>query len=130
MRTMVEGLVALKLLEGDVDELLEEDDEIKDFCPHKTSHWLGIDVHDVGDYRIDEDWRDLEAGMVLTIEPGIYIPRNETTEHLPARYRGIGVRVEDDVLITRNGCEVLSHAVPKEPDEIENLMAGVDAPAA
>jgi len=123
LRTMVEGLVALGLLQGDVDELLAEDDEVRDFCPHKTSHWLGIDVHDVGDQRIDDQWRELEPGMVLTIEPGIYIPRNETTEHLPARYRGIGVRVEDDVLITRSGCEVLSAAAPKEAEAIEALMA-------
>ena len=106
-----------------MDTLLAEQDEIKDFCPHKTSHWLGLDVHDVGDYRIDGEWRELEPGMVLTIEPGIYIPHNETTEHLPARYRGIGVRVEDDVLITRHGCEVLTAAAPKQADAIEALMA-------
>ena len=123
LRTMVQGLVELGLLQGEVDTLLAEQDEIKDFCPHKTSHWLGLDVHDVGDYRIDGEWRELEPGMVLTIEPGIYIPHNETTEHLPARYRGIGVRVEDDVLITRHGCEVLTAAAPKQADAIEALMA-------
>ena len=123
LHTMAQGLVELGLLQGDVETLLAEQDEIKDFCPHKTSHWLGIDVHDVGDYRIDGEWRELEPGMVLTIEPGIYIPRNETTEHLPAKYRGIGVRVEDDVLITRSGCEVLTEAAPKQADAIEALMA-------
>jgi Xaa-Pro aminopeptidase len=123
LRTMVNGLLELHLLEGDLEELLAEQDEVKDFCPHKTSHWLGIDVHDVGDYRIGEAWRELEAGMVLTIEPGIYIPRNETTEHLPAKYRGIGVRVEDDVLITKSGCEVLTAGAPKQADDIEALMA-------
>ena len=122
LATMVEGLVALKLLEGDVAAIIE-DERYKDFCPHKTSHWLGIDVHDVGDYRIDSTWRELEPGMVLTIEPGIYIPRNETTEHVPAKYRGIGVRIEDDVLITRSGCEVLTAGVPKAIDEVEALMA-------
>ncbi len=122
LRVMVEGLVALKILKGEVDTLIEEEG-YRDVCPHKTSHWLGIDVHDVGDYRIDSTWRQLEPGMVLTIEPGIYIPRNETTEHLPSKYRGIGVRIEDDVLITRGGCEVLTAAVPKRIDEVEALMA-------
>lgn len=119
---MVDGLLALGILQGDAEEILASDAYL-DFCPHKTSHWLGIDVHDVGDYRIEDDWRELEAGMVLTIEPGIYIPVNETTEHLPAKYRGIGVRIEDDVLITKQGCEVLSAGVPKDPAEIERLMA-------
>jgi len=122
LRTMICGLIDLNLLTGDVEELLANE-EYRDLCPHKTSHWLGIDVHDVGDYRIDSDWRELEPGMVLTIEPGIYVPHNETTEHLPARYRGIGVRVEDDVLITKNGCEVLSDTVPKDVAAIEALMA-------
>ncbi len=122
LKTMVQGLIDLKLLEGEVEAIIAAEG-YRDFCPHKTSHWLGIDVHDVGDYRIDSSWRELEAGMVLTIEPGIYIPRNETTEHLPAKFRGIGVRIEDDVLITRSGCEVLTAAVPKTIDEVEALMA-------
>ncbi len=122
LKIMVAGLVALKILDGDVETLIEEEG-YKDYCPHKTSHWLGIDVHDVGDYRIDSTWRELEPGMVLTIEPGIYIPRNETTEHLPSKYRGIGVRIEDDVLITRSGCEVLTAAVPKRIEDVEALMA-------
>lgn len=132
LHTMVSGLVALKLLEGDVDLLVEgvlqgDDspacDAVRQFCPHKTSHWLGIDVHDVGDYRIEDNWRELEPGMVLTIEPGIYIPDSARTAHLPKKYRGIGVRVEDDVLITPQGCEVLSAGVPKAPDDIEQIMA-------
>jgi Xaa-Pro aminopeptidase len=122
LRVMIEGLVALNILTGDTEELISNE-AYKAFCPHKTSHWLGIDVHDVGDYRIDGSWRELEAGMVLTIEPGIYIPRDESTKHLPAKYRGIGVRIEDDVLITRTGCEVLSAGVPKDAKEIEALMA-------
>jgi Xaa-Pro aminopeptidase len=122
LRTMLAGLLELKLLEGDLENLLDSE-AARGFCPHKTSHWLGIDVHDVGDYRFDDSWRELEPGMVLTIEPGIYIPDNPTTEHLPQKYRGIGVRVEDDVLITANGCEVLSRAVPKEAADIEALMA-------
>ncbi|MEM9622010.1 MAG: M24 family metallopeptidase, partial [Pseudomonadota bacterium] len=115
------------LLQGEVDDLIE-DQSYGVFCPHKTSHWLGIDVHDVGDYRIDDSWRELEAGMVLTIEPGIYLPLNASTEHLPERYRGIGVRIEDDVLITKTGHEVLSDDLPKLIDEVEQLMAaGADA---
>jgi Xaa-Pro aminopeptidase len=122
VRVMVEGLLALQLLEGDVDQIIASE-SYKTLCPHKTSHWLGIDVHDVGDYRIDSSWREFEAGMVLTIEPGIYIPRDDTTKHLPSAYRGIGIRIEDDVLITKGGCEVLSDGVPKRPDQIEQLMA-------
>lgn len=121
VRTMVAGLIALNILDGDIDKLIA-DETYRDYCPHKTSHWLGIDVHDVGDYRIDSSWRELEPGMVLTIEPGIYIPRNDTTKHLPAKYRGIGVRIEDDVLITRGGCEVLSAALPKAAWAIEAVM--------
>lgn len=122
LRVMIKGLVALNILTGDIEELISSE-AYKAFCPHKTSHWLGIDVHDVGDYCIDGSWRELEAGMVLTIEPGIYIPRDQSTRHLPTKYRGIGVRIEDDVLITRTGCEVLSAGVPKQAKEIEALMA-------
>lgn len=122
MRTIVRGLLDLGLVAGEFEALLDSA-EVRVLCPHKTSHWLGIDVHDVGDYRIDGCWRDFEPGMVLTIEPGIYIPRNASTAHLPEKYRGIGVRIEDDVLITADGAEVLSAAVPKDADAIETLMA-------
>jgi Xaa-Pro aminopeptidase len=122
VRTMVEGLVGLKLLQGSVDQLIKSE-AYKIFCPHKTSHWLGIDVHDVGDYRIDDSWREFEPGMVLTIEPGIYLSEHDDNQQIPARLRGIGVRIEDDVLITREGCEVLTADVPKEPAEVEALMA-------
>lgn len=122
LRVMVEGLLALKVLEGDVETVIAEG-QYANYCPHKTSHWLGMDVHDVGDYQIDDSWRELEPGMVLTIEPGIYIPRDDSTEHLPAKLRGLGVRIEDDVLITKNGCEVLTAGVPKQADQIEALMA-------
>ncbi len=121
LKVMVEGLLALGLLEGDVETVLAEEDYYH-LIPHKTSHWLGIDVHDVGDYQIEDAWREFEPGMVLTIEPGIYIPRHESTDHLPARYRGIGVRIEDDVLITKDGHEVLTEAVPKRVKEIEAVM--------
>jgi Xaa-Pro aminopeptidase len=123
VRVMVDGMLDLGLLDGDAAELIETG-EFRDFCPHRTSHWLGIDVHDVGDYRFDDTWRDLAPGMVLTIEPGLYVPHNETTDHVPSKYRGIGVRIEDDVLITKSGCEVLTRAVPKDVAGIEALMAG------
>ncbi len=122
LRVMVEGLLVLGLISGDIDTIIA-DESYRVFCPHKTSHWLGIDVHDVGDYRIEDHWRELEPGMVLTIEPGIYLPRNQTTKHLPNKYRGLGVRIEDDILITKTGCEVLSEAIPKDPVAIEQLMS-------
>jgi Xaa-Pro aminopeptidase len=118
LRTMVEGLVDLKLLGGDVDELIA-DERYKKFCVHRSSHWLGLDVHDVGDYRVHDAWRTLEAGMVLTIEPGIYIPDDES---VPAQFRGIGIRIEDDILVTRDGGEVLTAAAPKLIDDVEALM--------
>ncbi len=121
LRIMVQGLVALKILKGNVEELIAEE-AYKAFCPHKTSHWLGIDVHDVGDYRIEDSWREFEPGMVLTIEPGIYIPDRPGSAKVPVKYKGLGVRIEDDVLITKNGCEVLSDAVPKSVAGIEKLM--------
>ena len=88
---------------------------------HRTGHWLGMDVHDVGDYKVGDEWRVFEPGMVLTIEPGIYIPAR--LRRVPARYRNIGVRIEDDVLVTRDGCEVLTRGAPKDPVEIEKLMS-------
>ena len=91
--------------------------------PHSSSHWLGIDVHDVGDYRIEDSWREFEPGMVLTIEPGIYIPRALAGEGIPVTYLGLGIRIEDDVLITSAGPEVLTDAVPKTTQGIERLMA-------
>jgi len=121
LEVMVQGLVDLGLLDGEPGELLETE-AYRVFCPHNTSHWLGSDVHDVGDYRVDGAWRPLEPGMVLTIEPGIYIPGSKATEHLPARFRGIGVRIEDDVLITARGPEVLSAAAPKEARDVEALV--------
>ena len=123
LRVMVEGLVALDLMFGEVQDILA-DESYKDFCPHKTSHWLGIDVHDVGDYRIDEQWRELQPGMMLTIEPGIYLPMNDSTAHMAKKYRGIGVRIEDDVLITKSDPEVLTDAAPKQTQEIEAMMSG------
>lgn len=121
MRVMVQGLLDLRLLAGDVDEIIATDGH-RAFCPHNTSHWLGCDVHDVGDYRVGGASRELEPGMVLTIEPGIYLPPGEVTAHLPARWHGIGVRVEDDVLITRSGHDVLTEEAPKTVADIARLM--------
>ena len=87
---------------------------------HRAGHWLGLDVHDVGEYRVDGRWRQLEPGMVLTIEPGIYIAADNSK--VPKRWRGIGVRIEDDVVVTEKGCDVLTEDVPKLADEIEALM--------
>lgn len=119
---MVDGLLQLGIFDGDREEIIATE-SYRQFIPHKTSHWLGLDVHDVGDYRFEESWRELEPGMVLTIEPGIYIPRIDANAHVPPDYLGMGIRVEDDVLITKSGCEVLSHDVPKSVAEIEALMA-------
>ena len=121
VRVLVEGLVQHGLLSGDVDELIEKQ-EYRQFYMHKTGHWLGMDVHDVGEYRIGGEWRILEEGMVMTVEPGLYIsPDDETVD---AKWRGIGIRIEDDVVVTKSGCKVLTAAVVKEIDDIEALMAG------
>jgi Xaa-Pro aminopeptidase len=123
LAVMIEGLIDLKLLSGTPAEVLEKG-TYQRFCPHKSSHWLGLDVHDVGDYRIDGAWRELEAGMVLTVEPGIYIRDDEVNAGLARKWRGLGVRIEDDVLVTRKDPEVLTAAAPKEIAEVEAVMAG------
>lgn len=120
VRVLVEGLVKLGLLNGDVEELIENE-SYRQFYMHKTGHWLGMDVHDVGEYRIDGQWRILEEGMVLTIEPGLYIAPDD--ESVDAKWRGIGIRIEDDVVVTKKGCTVLTTGVVKEIAEIEALMA-------
>jgi Xaa-Pro aminopeptidase len=119
LRVMVEGLVELGLLDGGVEEILASG-AYRRFCPHNSSHWLGSDVHDVGDYRVGGAWRELEPGMVLTVEPGIYVPPAATD--VPARWRGIGIRVEDDVVITRGGHEVLTGDAPKAIADITRVM--------
>ncbi len=120
VRTLVEGLIALGLLSGDVDDLIANDKH-RAYYMHNTSHWLGLDVHDVGSYRVDGEPRPLEPGMVLTVEPGLYVA--EGAEAADARFRGIGVRIEDDVAITTNGHENLTGAIPKYPEELEALVA-------
>ncbi len=121
VKVLTKGLVRLGLLTGDIDKLIE-DDGYKIFYMHRIGHWLGMDVHDVGDYKINDEWRALEPGMVLTIEPGLYIP--EDCETVDDKWRGIGIRIEDDVLVTEQGCEVLTHAIPKTIAEIEAVMEG------
>jgi Xaa-Pro aminopeptidase len=120
VRMIAEGLCSLGLLTGDADTAIA-DGSYKRFFPAKTGHWLGLDVHDVGDYRIDGEPRILEPGMVVTVEPGIYVPPNERS--VPERWRGIGIRIEDDVAVTRDGHDVLTAAVPKDAEAIEALLA-------
>ncbi|KAE9539147.1 Xaa-Pro aminopeptidase [Ursidibacter maritimus] len=118
VRVMTEGMVRLGILKGDVDKLLEEK-AYKAYYMHGLGHWLGLDVHDVGDYGNERD-RPLDVGMVLTLEPGLYIPKSAD---VPEQYKGIGIRIEDNLLITEYGNKNLTSAVPKEIDEIEALMA-------
>lgn len=118
-RVITEKLIALKLLKGKLNELLEKQ-AFKPFYMHYIGHWLGLDAHDVGKYKIDDKWRLLESGMVLTVEPGIYV--SSDVPNVEQKWRNIGVRIEDDVLITENGCEVLTSDVPKTIDEIEEIM--------
>lgn len=121
VKILTQGLVDLGLLNGDVDELVESE-AFRQFFMHGTGHWLGMDVHDVGTYKTGEDWRAYEAGMVVTVEPGLYVaPDDETVD---AKWRGIGIRIEDDVVVTENGPLVLTKNVVKTVEEIESLMAG------
>jgi Xaa-Pro aminopeptidase len=117
-KVVVEGLCALKLLPGSPRSALKSGGYER-FFPHKTGHWIGLDVHDVGDYRVDEQPRLLEPGMVVTVEPGIYIPADDTS--VPARWRGLGIRIEDDVAIGAHGSEVLTAALPKDVEEVQAL---------
>ncbi|WP_324732336.1 Xaa-Pro aminopeptidase [Pseudomonas paeninsulae] len=127
VRVITAGLVELGLLHGEVDELIASE-AYKPFYMHRAGHWLGMDVHDVGDYKIGGEWRVLEVGMAMTVEPGIYIAVNNT--NVAKKWRGIGVRIEDDVVVTKSGCEVLSLGVPKTVAEIEALMAAAPTVAA
>ncbi len=120
VRVLTRGLVKLGLLKGRLSQLIK-DEAYARFYMHRTGHWLGMDVHDVGDYKVDGHWRELEPGMVLTVEPGLYI--GQGMRGVPKRWRGIGIRIEDDVLVTKDGPEVLSADVPKTVAEIEALMA-------
>ena len=118
VKTLVEGLVELGILAGDPAELVARE-AYKPYYMHSTSHWLGLDVHDVGSYRQDREPRPLAPGIVFTVEPGIYVAADAEVD---ARFRGIGVRIEDDVLITADGHENLTAAIPVDPDELETLV--------
>ena len=120
VETITRGLVDLGLLKGRVSKLIKEE-AFRPYYMHKTGHWLGMDVHDVGEYKVGDDWRTFEPGMVTTIEPGIYLA--DSIRGLPKRYANIGIRIEDDVLVTKTGHEILSTGVPKEMDDVEALMA-------
>jgi len=119
VRVITEGLVELGLLKGDVQSLIESE-AYRAFYMHRAGHWLGMDVHDVGDYKVGGEWRGLEPGMALTVEPGIYIAADN--ESVAKKWRGIGIRIEDDVVVTRQGCEILTSGVPRTVAEIEALM--------
>jgi Xaa-Pro aminopeptidase len=123
VNVIVEGLLELGLLTGDKEEIIKEE-KYKPFYMHKTSHWLGLDVHDAGLYKIGEEtWQSLQSGQILTVEPGIYISPNikpvEGQPEVNERWKGIGIRIEDDVLVTTNGYEVLTSAVPKSVADME-----------
>ena len=119
VKVITKGLKKIGLLEGSLPRLIK-DGAYRQFYMHRTGHWLGIDVHDVGDYKVGDEWRVLENGMVMTVEPGIYIPNKR---NIPKAFRNIGIRIEDDVAVTSKGPDVLSKGLEKEPDEIEALMA-------
>ncbi|OAI20255.1 Xaa-Pro aminopeptidase [Methylomonas koyamae] len=121
VETLTRGLVELGLLKGRVKKLIK-DEKYKQFYMHRIGHWLGMDVHDVGDYKIKDEWRLLEPGMVLTVEPGLYVPAD--CDSVDKQWRGIGIRIEDDVLVTKDGHEILTGGVPKSIDAIEALMTG------
>ncbi len=120
IRGLTEGMVEIGLLQGDVDQLIESGD-YKRFYPHMLGHWIGLDTHDVGQYKPNGEWRKLEAGMCLTCEPGIYIP--EGSEGVDEKWWGIGVRIEDDLVVTEDGCHVMTAKLPKTVEDIESLMA-------
>lgn len=119
VKIITEGLVELGILKGKVSELIEKKAYF-DYYMHKSGHWLGLDVHDVGRYKVNGKWRKLEPGMVLTVEPGIYIAADSKAHK---RWHNIGVRIEDDILVTKTGRDVLSHGAPKTIAEIESLMS-------
>jgi len=120
VEALTDGLLSLGLLKGSLKKALASE-SYKKFYMHKTGHWLGLDVHDVGEYKVAGDFRELEPGMVFTIEPGIYIAPG--TKGVAAKWQGIGIRIEDDVLVTPDGHEVLTEAVTRDPDEIQHLLA-------
>jgi Xaa-Pro aminopeptidase len=126
LRQLVSAMLDLGVLDGELDALLEDEDAWKPFFPHRTSHWLGLDVHDVGPYAHHGHSRALEPGMVLTIEPGLYVAASTGA---PPHLRGIGVRIEDDVLVTADGHDVLSADLPTHPGQVAALVGAAPGPA-
>ncbi len=120
VRVLTQGMIDLGLLSGDRDARIE-DGSYRRYFMHRTGHWLGMDVHDVGDYRVDNAWRELEPGMCLTVEPGCYIP---AADDVPPHLHDIGVRIEDNLCVTREGHDVLTSGLPRTADEIEARMRG------
>lgn len=120
LNVLTQGMIDLGLLQGEFNELIETE-AYRRFFMHRTGHWLGLDVHDVGDYKVHDAWRVLEPGMVLTVEPGLYVAADDKT--VAEHWRGIGIRIEDDVAVTKTGYEVLTSDVPKNVADIETLMA-------
>jgi Xaa-Pro aminopeptidase len=118
VRALAQGFIELGLCQGPLEKLIETED-YRRFYMHRTGHWLGLDVHDVGEYKTSGDWRRLEPGMTLTVEPGCYI---RPADNVPTQFWNIGVRIEDDVVVTPSGCEVLTAAAPKSAHEIESLV--------
>ena len=118
-KVITKGLVSLGLLDGDPEEL-HKSGAFKEFYMHKIGHWLGLDVHDAGDYMEGDEFMKFKPGMVTTIEPGIYISSSMDVDD---KWKGIGVRIEDDILVTKDGNENLTSKVPSDPSEIESLMA-------
>jgi Xaa-Pro aminopeptidase len=119
VKVITRGLKKIGLLEGTLPKLIR-DGAYREFYMHRTGHWIGMDVHDVGDYKVGDEWRLLESGMVTTVEPGIYI---QDSRKVPKKWRNIGIRIEDDVAVTSNGPDVLTKGLAKEPDDIEALMS-------
>lgn len=127
VRVITEGLVELGLLKGEVQALIDSE-AYRAFYMHRAGHWLGMDVHDVGEYKVGGEWRVLEPGMALTVEPGIYIAADN--QEVAKKWRGIGIRIEDDVVVTKQGCEILTSGVPRTVAEIEALMQAARKDAA
>jgi Xaa-Pro aminopeptidase len=120
VRVLAQGLIDLKLVSGSLDEAIGSE-AYKRYYMHRTGHWLGMDVHDAGEYKQAGEWRRLEPGMVLTVEPGCYI---RPAADVPEAFWNIGVRIEDDAVVTPSGCEILTDAAPRTVADIEALMAG------
>ena len=119
VKVLAQGMLDLKLLEGTLDDVLEQE-SYKRFYMHRTGHWLGLDVHDAGEYKDGENWKQLQPGMMLTIEPGCYI---RPADDVPEAFHNIGIRIEDDALVTEQGCDIITQATPKTISDVEAVMA-------